>query len=79
MIAAYFVFFVLGLTAFLLTAKFGLPIRIVIALAIFIVPSASLTVWVARTGDEPAPGAITVVPEPSVVPEDSESPDSDVP
>lgn len=79
MIIAYLLFFCLGLTAFLLTAKFGLPIRIVIALAIFIVPSISLTVWVARAGDEPPPGAVAVTPEPPAVPENPESRDSDLP
>lgn len=79
MITAYLVFFVLGLTAFLFTARFGLPIRIVIALAIFIVPSISLTVWVARAGDKPPPGAVTVTPAPSALPEAPESGDSDVP
>lgn len=76
MIFACLGFLLLGLTAFLLTAKFGLPIRLVIALAIFIVPSISLTVWVARAGDKPPPGAVTVAPEPSVVP-DAESGGSD--
>ena len=79
MIIAYLFFFFLGLTAFLLTAKFGLPIRIVIALAIFMVPSISLTVWVAHRGDEPAPGAVTVTPDPPAVPENPESGDSDLP
>jgi hypothetical protein len=79
MLAAYLVFFVLGLTVFLFTARLGLPIRIVIALAIIIVPSISLTVWVVRAGDEPPPGAVTVVPEPSAVPENPASEDSDLP
>jgi hypothetical protein len=63
MIFGYIVFFVLGVVAFFLALKLALPWRIAIALAVFIIPSIAMTVWVARTGDEPAPDAITIVPK----------------
>mgnify|MGYP001612831995 CR=1 FL=1 len=65
MIIAYITFVVLGVVAFFLMAKFGLPIRIAVTLAVFLIPSVSLTVWVVRVGDKPPPDAITVVPKPS--------------
>lgn len=63
MIAAYLVFFVLGAVVFFLLAKFGLPIKLMIALAVFLIPSIVFTVWVIRTGDKPPPDAITVFPK----------------
>lgn len=74
MIIAYIAFFILGVVVFL-TAKFGLPIRIAIALAVFLIPSVALTVWVVRIGDKPPPDAITVVPKPST-PDKTDSKDS---
>jgi hypothetical protein len=65
MIFAYIAFLVLGVVVFLLTAKFGLPIRIVIALAVCLIPSIVLTAWVVQVGDKPPPDAITVVPKPA--------------
>lgn len=76
MIVAYLAFLALGIVAFLLTAKFSLPIRIAVALAVFVIPSIVLTVWVARVGDKPPPDAITVVPKPSATPEKTEPKDS---
>ena len=69
MIFGYVVFLVLGVAAFFLAVKLALPWRIVIALAVFVVPSILLTVWVIRTGDKPTPDAITVVPKPGATPE----------
>ena len=63
MIIGYISFFALGLITFFLMAKFGLPIRIAIALVVFLTPSIALTVWVAHVGDEAPPDAITVVPQ----------------
>ncbi len=64
MIFAYVGFFVLGVIVFFLMSKFGLPLRIALALAVFVIPSVVLTVWVARVGDKPPPDAITIVPKP---------------
>jgi len=63
MIIAYLVFLALGVVIFFLMAKFGLPIRFAVALAVFLVPSIILTMWVIRTGDKPPPDAVTVVPK----------------
>jgi hypothetical protein len=65
MIIAYIAFFALGIVAFFVMAKFGLPIRIAVALAVFLIPSIALTVWVLRVGDKPPSDAITVVPKSS--------------
>ena len=65
MIIAYIGFLALGVIVFFLMAKFGLPMRIAVALAVFLVPSIVLTVWIARVGDKPPPDAITIVPKPS--------------
>lgn len=63
MIIGYLAFFALGIVAFFLMAKFGLPIRMAVGLAVFLIPSIVLTVWVVRIGDKPPPDAITIVPE----------------
>lgn len=49
--------------AFFLSAKFAFAIRIVIALATFLVPSIVLTGWVVKVGDRPMPDAVTVDPK----------------
>ena len=64
MIISYFVFLIIGVAVFFAMAKFGLPVRLVVALSVFLIPSIALTVWVVRTGDKPPPDAITVVPKP---------------
>lgn len=69
MIFGYVVFLALGVAAFFLAVKLALPWRIAIALAVFIVPSILLTIWVVRTGDKPAPDAITIVPKPGATPD----------
>jgi hypothetical protein len=63
MIVSYIVFFALGVVVFFLMAKFGLPIRLAVALAVFLIPSVVLTVWVVRAGDKPPPDAVTIVPK----------------
>lgn len=65
MIIAYVIFFALGVGAFFLMEKFGVPVRIAVALVVFIVPSIVATVWIVRVGDKPPPDAITIVPKPS--------------
>jgi hypothetical protein len=63
MIVAYIIFFVFGVVTFLLMAKFGLPIRLVAALTVFLMLSILFTVWVIRGGDKPPPDAVIVVPK----------------
>lgn len=69
MVFAYIGFFVLGVIVFFLMGKFGLPIRVAIALAVFVIPSIVLTIWISRVGDKPSPDAITIVPRPGATPE----------
>lgn len=63
MIAAYLLFMIIGVAVFFATGKFSLPVRIMVAFFVFLLPSIALTLWVVRTGDKPSPGAITVVPQ----------------
>lgn len=64
MILVYIVFFALGAVAVLLLAKFGWPVRIGIGLAIFLIPSIAVTIWIARVGDRPPADSAIVVPKP---------------
>jgi hypothetical protein len=77
LIGAYLLFLFLGTIAFFAMVKARLPIRIGVALAIFVIPSIALTVWVVRVGDRPSPGAIIVAPEQLAVPGSTDSTDSD--
>ena len=63
MIVSYIIFFALGVIVFFLMAKFGLPIRLAIALAVFLIPSIILTAWIIRAGDKPPPDAVTIIPK----------------
>lgn len=63
MIFLYLAFFALGVGVFFLTLKLGLSMRFAVAFAAFIIPSIIVTLWVIRTGDKPAPDAITVFPK----------------
>lgn len=65
MIIGYITFLALGIVAFLIMARFGLLIRIAVVLAVFLVPSIALTVWIVRVGDKPPSDAITVILKPS--------------
>lgn len=56
-------FFVLALVVFFLTARMALTLRLVIALTIWLLPTAVLTLWVLHIGDKPLPGAITIDPK----------------
>jgi hypothetical protein len=58
-------FFLLATVVFFLAAKWSLSIRLAIALTIWLLPTAILTLWVLHLGDKPLPGAVTVVPEQS--------------
>lgn len=73
MIAAYSVFFLLGVAIFFLMAKVSLFVRIGVALATFVIPSTALTIWIVRTGDKPPPDAVTVVPKPTTIGDETES------
>lgn len=64
MILAYVAFFASGIIVFFLMRKFALSLRIAIALAVFLIPSAVLTLWIVRVGDKPPPDAVTIVPKP---------------
>jgi hypothetical protein len=64
MIIAYFLFFMFGVVSFLLTTKFGLPVRIGIALCVFLIPSIVLTALALKIVDRPAPDAIMFTPNP---------------
>lgn len=63
MIGLYILFFALGVITFTVTAKFGLPVRTGIAVAVFIVPSILVTLWFLKVGDKPPADATTVYPE----------------
>jgi hypothetical protein len=65
MIVGYIVCLAVGVVAYFLGLKLALPWRITIALAFFVIPSIALTVWFVRTGDKPAPDAITITPKSS--------------
>lgn len=71
-------FFVLAAIVLLLTAKWSLSIRLAVALTIWLLPTAVLTWWVLHVGDKPLPGAVTVVPKPSM-PDNTDSKDSGTP
>lgn len=64
MIALYIIFAIVGALAFVLLSKFGMPLRILIALLIAVGLSIALTVWVTRVGDKPPHDARTIVPAP---------------
>ena len=76
MIFSYLIFLVAGVAIFFLMGKLGLPIRIAVALAVFLIPSIMLTVWVARTGDKAPPDAITITPKPPSTPNETNETDS---
>ena len=75
MILSYLIFLVAGVMIFFLMGKLGLPIRIAVALAVFLIPSILLTLWVARTGDKPPPDAITITPKPPTTHNEMDSKD----
>lgn len=68
-------FFVLAAVAFFFTTKWSLSIRLAIALTIWLLPTAILTLWVLHVGDKPLPGAVTVVPNPSTPAKDDSNSD----
>jgi hypothetical protein len=65
MIVAYLGFLLIAVLVFVLTGKLALPIRMAVGLAVFLIPSIALTVWIARVGDKPPGDAVTVVPKPT--------------
>lgn len=62
MILVYLLAAVAALIVYALTSRFGITVRIVIALLVFAIPSISVTVWVSIVGDNASPEAITVYP-----------------
>lgn len=69
MIALYLFFLALGVVAFYLTAHLSLRSRLVTALAVFLIPSVIVTVWIVQVGDRPPTDAIQVDLEPDEGPE----------
>lgn len=59
----YLLFLAAGIVAFMMTGKWGLPVRIGVALSIFIVPSLLATLWLLKVGDKPPPDARNVYPQ----------------
>ena len=62
-------FLVIAAVVFFFTSKWPFPVRLAIGLVIWLLPTAILTVWVARTGDKAPPDAITIVPKPGATPQ----------
>jgi hypothetical protein len=73
MILFYLLAAVAALIGYAVTFRLGVPIRIMIALLIFIIPSVSLTILVFIVGDKAPPDAITVYPNGDKVPADAMS------
>jgi membrane protein implicated in regulation of membrane protease activity len=65
MILGYLVFLVLGVIAFFFMPSLSSPMRISVALAIFLIPSIALTIWVVKIGDRAPSDAITILPNKS--------------
>lgn len=64
MIGLYAGCFALGVVAFLLMARFALPWRIAVALAVCLIPAIAMTALIIQVGDRPQPGTVIVAPEP---------------
>lgn len=62
MIGLYAAFFIVGLVIFFLTGKQPITIRLAIAVGVFAGLSILATLWVAKIGDKPPPGAVTISP-----------------
>jgi hypothetical protein len=73
MIVAYSLFLLLGIAAFFLLGKLETPVRVLLALAIFLIPSIALTAWVSYVGDKAPPGSVIVSPEANDQPRESGS------
>lgn len=69
MIGLYLFFLALGVVAYYLTAHRGLRSRLVIALAVFLIPSVIATAWIVLVGDRPPADAIPVGLDPQEGPE----------
>ena len=63
MVALYFVFFFIGILIFLWMTEFSMFMRLVVAFSVFLVPSISITVWLAKIGDKPPPNSVIIVPK----------------
>lgn len=60
MLLLYILFFVASVVTFIATGRLGLPVRVGVALAVFIIPSVIVTLWLLHVGDKPPPDAKTV-------------------
>jgi hypothetical protein len=65
MIFGYFLFLVVGALSFYFLPNLSSLIRISVALAIFLIPSITLTIWVMKIGDRAPSDAITILPNTS--------------
>lgn len=45
-------------------ARFALPWRIAVALAVCLIPAIAMTALIIQVGDRPQPGTVIVAPEP---------------
>jgi len=63
MIFSYLVFLACAVGVYALMARFGLLWRVIVAAAVFFVPSFLFTVWVSSLEDTPQEGAVTITPE----------------
>lgn len=67
MIFGYLAFLILGILAFFFMPSLSSLMRISVALAIFLIPSIALTIWVIKVGDKAPSDAITILPSNSKV------------
>lgn len=62
MIFIYFLSALIGLAVYATTSRLRKPVRIAIALIIFIALSVSATIWIVVIGDKAPPDATTISP-----------------
>ena len=72
MILVYLLAFVAALIVFALTYQLGILARVLIALLVFAIPAALVTVWIIRVGDKAPPDAVTVSPKGEKLPPSGE-------
>lgn len=63
MLALLVVFVLLGALVFAFTSNLSIVWRAGIAVAVCLIPSIALLVWILKVGDAPLPGATTVDPK----------------
>jgi hypothetical protein len=63
MTIAYIIFLAVAVITFAMTSRFPIEWRLVLAAAVFLSMSVTLTVWALKIGDEALPDSRTVFPE----------------